>query len=411
MTGHPSETPSPPAPGRGVAARLFSGLGRNVFVLGLVSLFTDISSEMLYPVVPLFLTGVLGAPMAVLGLIEGIAESTASLLKMVSGAWSDRVGRREPFVIWGYSLSAFSKPLLFLAGTWHLVLAARILDRLGKGIRTSPRDVLIAAAAAPGQRGKAFGFHRAMDTVGACIGPLLAVVLLWHFRLGLRTIFLWAFVPAALGVACFAFLQKTPLPKNPHPILERAPLVPELKRFIAIYALFAIGNSSDVFLILRAKSLGFSTTMTLLTYVLYNFVYAAAATPAGWLSDRVSRRALMAGGFVVFAAVYGGFAVARAHWMIWGLFACYGLYSAATEGIAKAYVTDLAPEGRRGTAMGLMQMVTGIAAFFASLVAGALWQRLGPAAAFLYGAVCALAAALLFFVTPPGNPGFEAGSK
>ena len=400
MTTNQTDQPASPDPKRSMSARLFSGLGRNVFVLGLVSLFTDISSEMLYPIVPLFLTGVLGAPMAVVGLIEGIAESTASLLKMVAGAWSDRVGRREPFVIAGYGISAFSKPLLFLASAWWVVLAARIIDRLGKGIRTSPRDVLIAAASDPAQRGKAFGFHRAMDTVGACIGPLLAVALLWHFHLGLRTIFLWAFVPAAVGVGCLAFLQKTPLPKKARPILEHADLDRELKNFITIYALFSIGNSADVFLILRAKNLGFSTEMALLTYVLYNLVYAAAATPAGWLSDRMSRRTLMAGGFVIFAVVYGGFAWARAHWMIWGLFGLYGIYAAATEGIAKAYVTDRAAPERRGTALGLMQMVTGITAFFASLIAGLLWQRFGPAATFAYGAACALAAALLFFHDP-----------
>lgn len=392
--------------------RLTAGLGRNVFVLGLVSLFTDISSEMVYPIVPIFLTSVLHAPMDVLGLIEGIAESAASLLKWVAGAWSDRVGRRTPFVVFGYGVSSISKPLLFLAASWHWVLFSRLIDRFGKGLRTAPRDVMIAAASDPARRGKAFGFHRAMDTVGACIGPLLAALMLHHYHLPLRAIFVWAFIPAVLGVLALAFLKRSPAAERkikaaPEDAPTREPLPGALKRFIAIYALFALGNSSDVFLILRAKSLGFSDTATLLTYVFYNFVYATAATPAGWISDHVSRRKLMTGGLVVFALVYGGFAAARAPWMIWALFALYGFYGAATEGVAKAYVTDLAPARRRGAALGLYQAVTGLTVFFASLAAGALWKHLGPWATFSYGAALALGAALLLALraeqgeTPP----------
>jgi MFS family permease len=289
------------------------------------------------------------------------------------------------------------------------VLASRLIDRLGKGLRTSPRDVMIAAACAPEQRGKAFGFHRAMDTVGACIGPLLAVLMLSVFKWDFRTIFLWAFIPALAGVVCFFFLQKAPANEQAQRELQaikhdagRAPLGKGLKRFIFIYAVFALGNSSDVFLILRAKDVGFTPTMALMTYVLYNFIYALAATPAGWLSDRVNRRHLMAGGFIVFALVYGGFALVgrESMMMIWILFGFYGIYAAATEGIAKAYITDLTPAERRGTAMGMMQTVTGLTAFAASLVAGLLWKRLGAPATFYYGAGCALAAAVLFFVIP-----------
>lgn len=388
--------------------RLTQGLGRNVFVLGVVSLFTDISSEMVYPIVPIFLTTVLHAPMDVLGLIEGIAESVASLLKWAAGAWSDRLGRRTPFVVFGYGISSISKPLLFLAASWHGVLFSRLIDRFGKGLRTAPRDVMIAAACDPARRGKAFGFHRAMDTVGACIGPLLAVFMLHSLHMPLRSIFVWAFVPAALGVLTLFFLQKSPpaaraIHAVPEDAPTRAPLPGSLKRFIAIYALFALGNSSDVFLILRAKSLGFSDTQTLLTYVFYNFVYAAAATPAGWISDHVSRRKLMTGGLIVFALVYAGFAAARAPWMIWALFALYGFYGAATEGVAKAYVTDLAPAARRGAALGLYQAVSGLTVFFASVVAGALWKNLGPWATFAYGAALALAAALLLTLRAERN--------
>jgi MFS family permease len=389
------------------------GLGRNVLLLGFVSLFTDISSEMLYPIVPLFLTLTLNTPMSVVGLIEGIAEGTASLLKIVSGWWSDRAGRRQPFVVWGYSLSAISKPLLALATTWHFVLASRLIDRVGKGIRTSPRDAMIAASCDSDARGKAFGLHRAMDTIGAFIGPILAVFLLSALNLRYRTIFIIAFIPAALGVATLAFLRReTPTPK---PIsgdaVPKAPISRELKKFILIYGLFALGNSSDVFLLLKAKQVGLSANGVLLTYVFYNFVYALAALPAGWLSDKLSRRALMIGGLVVFSAVYTGFAFAPNQAVIWVAFALYGFYAAATEGVSKALVADLSTPRNRGTAMGLMHMVTGLLAFVASTVAGLLWTHVHPAAPFLYGAICALAAAVLLLIGEKDMPPQGFGRK
>ena len=380
-------------------SKLLQGLGRNVVILGFVSLFTDISSEMLYPVIPLFLTVVLNAPMSVIGLIEGLAESSASLLKMASGWWSDRVGRRQPFVVWGYSLSAISKPLLALAASWHLVLVSRLIDRVGKGIRTSPRDAMIAASCDPDARGKAFGLHRAMDTIGAFIGPLLAVLFLSVFEFSYRTIFVIAFIPAALGVASLAFLNRetpraVPAAAGPQ---GRGPLSGDLKRFVLIFGVFALGNSSDVFLLLKAKQVGLSANAVLMTYVFYNFIYAAAATPAGWLSDRLSRRTLMIGGLGVFAVVYTGFAFATSGLAIWALFALYGVYAAATEGVSKALVADLSTPENRGTAMGLLHAVQGILAFAASAVAGLLWTHISPAAPFLYGAACAAAAAGLLF--------------
>lgn len=386
---------------------LLRGVGRNVIILGVVSLLTDVSSEMLYPVVPLFLTAVLHAPMTVVGLVEGVAESTASLLKILSGWWSDRVGRRGPFVVWGYSLSAVSKPLLALAGTWHLVLFSRLVDRTGKGLRTSPRDALIAASCAPEVRGKAYGLHRAMDTVGAVLGPLLALWLLSRLGVGYRTIFLLAFVPAALGVACLGFLQRGPVEAVAPAAGRRAgtPLSPGLRRLVWVYAVFALGNSSDVFLLLKARETGFTPEGVLLTYVFYNFVYALAATPAGWLSDRFSRRVLLAGGWLVFALVYVGFALAPGKGIVWFLFALYGFYGAATEGVAKAYVADLSVAGNRGTAMGLLHTVTGILAFVASVVAGALWSRIGPSAPFVYGAACALVSAGLLLTVLRPRPG------
>jgi MFS family permease len=380
--------------------QILQGLGRNVVILGFVSLFTDISSEMLYPIIPLFLTTVLNAPMSVVGLIEGLAESTASLLKMVSGWWSDRVGRRQPFVVWGYSLSAISKPLLALAATWHLVLVSRLIDRIGKGIRTSARDAMIAASCVPDARGKAFGLHRAMDTIGAFFGPILAVILLSVFNFSYQTIFIIAFIPAAIGVATLAFLQReTPMPKLAAGTAEaKAPISRELKKFVLIYGLFALGNSSDVFLLLKAKQVGLTANGVLLTYVFYNFIYALAATPAGWLSDKLSRRTLMIGGLIVFAVVYTGFAFATSEFAIWALFALYGVYAAATEGVSKALVADLSTPQNRGTAMGLMHTVQGLLAFVASTAAGLLWTHINPAAPFLYGAICAVAAAVLLLL-------------
>lgn len=392
---------SPASSGRGV----LRGLGRNVIVLGVVSLLTDISSEMLYPIIPLFLTTVLGAPMTVVGLIEGAAESAASLLKMVFGWMSDRTGRRKPFVVWGYGLSAISKPLMALAGAWPMVLAARLVDRTGKGMRTSPRDALIAASCDADQRGKAFGLHRAMDTAGAVAGPLLAVLLLTVLGMGYRAMFILAFIPAALGVVALVLVRGDDIGSRAFAtpaVSSRPPLSADLKKFVLIYGLFALGNSSDVFLLLRAKEAGLGEQGMLLVYVFYNFVYALAATPAGWLSDRLSRRAVMVGGLVVFALVYLGFAMTPAPTAIWGLFALYGFYAAATEGVAKAQVADLSLPGNRGTAMGLMHSVTGLLAFVASVVAGWLWARISPAAPFFYGAACALAAAVVFLLWRPG---------
>jgi MFS family permease len=388
-------------------SRLLAGLGPNVVVLGLVSLLTDISHEMLYPVVPLFLTMVLGAPMTAVGLIEGVAECTASLLKVVSGWYSDRLGRRRPFLFAGYALSAVSKPLLALAASWHLVLASRVLDRLGKGVRTGARDSLIAASCDPAHRGKAFGLHRAMDTVGAFLGPLFALLLLSHFHTSYRTVFLIAFIPALAGVAAI-LLVKTAVSRVEGPHTSPQPhaggvsgprlISPDLRRFLFVVGLFALGNSSDVFLLLRAKDAGFSQTLVLLVYVFYNLVHALVAVPAGWLSDRLGRRAIIVGGYCTFAVVYLGFAFAPHPALIWVLFALYGFYGAAAEGVAKAHVADLSAPESRGTAMGLLQTVMGLMAFIASLAAGALWQHVAPSAPFIYGATCALLAATLFLL-------------
>lgn len=377
-----------------------AGLNRNVTFLGVVSGLTDISSEMLYPIVPVFLTSVLGAPMQVVGVIEGVAEATASFVKILGGRLSDHYNRRKPFVIAGYSLSAVSKPLLALAASWHFVLFSRFIDRVGKGVRTSARDALIAGSIDKEHWGKAFGFHRAMDTLGAALGPLTALAmiqLMGKEQPDYRFIFMAAFVPALLGVGVLVWLVKEHVQAR-EPGKAAAPAEPvsgDFKAFVALYAVFALGNSSDVFLIMRAKGLGFTLTQVILAYTGYNLVYALLASPAGWLSDKLGKVKTMVFGFAVFALVYLGFAAADRPWMIWALFALYGFYGAFNEGIAKAVVAHLSSGSNRASAMGYFQGTLGFLTFAASALAGFLWDRVSPAAPFLVGAAGALLSGLL----------------
>lgn len=376
-----------------------SGLSRNVTFLGVVSGLTDISSEMLYPIVPIFLTSVLGAPMQVVGLIEGLAEATASFVKILGGRLSDRFSVRKPFVVAGYSLSALSKPLLALAASWQFVLFSRFVDRVGKGLRTSARDALIAGSVDKAHWGKAFGFHRAMDTLGAALGPLAALAMIHYMgaeRPDYRLIFLAAFVPALLGVGVLVWFVRDaarPRPAAAGAAPAAEPMTRDFKVFLALYAVFALFNSSDVFLIMKARSLGFTLTQVILAYTGYNLVYALLASPAGWLSDRLGKVKTMTFGFGVFAAVYLGFALADEAWLIWPLFALYGFYGAFNEGIAKAVVSHLSADGNRASAMGYFQGAIGFLAFAASALAGFLWDRVSPAAPFLAGAAGALLAA------------------
>ena len=381
-----------------------SGLTRNVTFLGVVSGLTDISSEMLYPIIPVFLTTVLGAPMQVVGLIEGVAEATASLLKIVGGRLSDRFGKRKPFVVAGYSLSAISKPLLALAASWHFVLFSRFIDRVGKGLRTSARDALIADSIDKEHWGKAFGFHRAMDTMGAALGPLAALLIISSMpaeKPDYRFIFMAAFIPAVLGVFVLLYFvrEAAAAPKAPGASpAARTPMTSDFKVFLFLYAIFALGNSSDVFLIMKAKDLGFTLTHVILAYTGYNLVYALLAAPAGWLSDRLGKIKTMAFGFLVFAAVYLGFALADKPWMVWLLFALYGFYGAFNEGIAKAVVAHLSGPANRASAMGYFQGTLGFLTFAASALAGFLWDRVSPSAPFLVGAAGALISGLALAV-------------
>lgn len=378
----------------------FKGIRKNVVVLGITSFFTDISSEMLYPVIPIFLTAVLGAPVWVLGLIEGVAESAASILKGISGWLSDRIGRRRPFVVWGYSLSSFAKPLLFLAHAWPLVLLSRLLDRAGKGLRTSARDAMITDSTDAPYRGKAFGFHRSMDTLGACIGPLLAILFLTALKENIRIVFLIAFIPAALAVLTLVFFLKEPpaahVKNNRTMKFDPKIFSAKFRIFLFATAIFAIGNSSDAFLIVRAKSLGLSVTMVVLAYVVYNISYAALSAPFGALSDRVPRKNIMITGYGIFTFVYLGFAVIKKSAMVWPLFFIYGFYIAMTDGVGKALVSDMVPKEYAGTAMGLYHFVLGVFAFFASVIAGLLWTHVGAQAPFYYGAGMSVIACFVF---------------
>lgn len=383
----------------------------NVFRLGLVSFFADVSSEMLYPLMPLFLTVTLGAPAAAVGVIEGAAEAVASLLKTVSGRIADRTGRRIELVFGGYTLSALAKPLIALAHVWPLVLLARLLDRTGKGFRGAPRDAILADSCERGVSGAAFGWHRAMDTLGAVVGPLLALGLLSLLAHDVRKVILLAAIPGFVGALLVLTVSdprrrrgRAQGPAEPAPgasqRLHWSAVPGGFKQYLGAWLPFVLVNSSDMFLILRAKQLGFSTTAVVLVYILYNLVYALASLPFGYLSDRVGRRKVLVGGMVVFAAVYGGFSLATQTWHVVALFMVYGLYIAATDGVGKAFAVDVVPRELRATSLGLLGTLTGVATLVASSVAGVLWDVVGPWAPFVFGAVGALVSAALFVSLP-----------
>lgn len=382
---------------------LFAGVGRNVAALGLVSLLTDVGSEMIYPLLPVFLTVTLGLGTAAVGLIEGVAESTASFLRLVSGWLSDRLGRRKALVVCGYGVSALTRPLLALSGAGWQVLLLRFADRLGKGVRGAPRDALIAAVTAEADRGKAYGFHRAMDHLGAAIGPLLAAGLLGAFALDYRTLFLLASIPGFLAVATvIVAVREAPPPQDPPRAVADAPGRARLDRrvlsLLGCIVLFTLGNSSDAFLLLRARELGLRVELLPILWFVLHVVKSLASMPAGAWSDRIGRPRVILAGWLLYALTYAGMAMASAGWHVWALFVVYGAYFALTEGVERALVADLAPPEARGTAFGAYYLAIGIAALPASLLTGFLWQAWGSAVAFGTGATFALAAAAWFAV-------------
>jgi MFS family permease len=370
--------------------------------LGLVSLLTDASSEMIYPLLPSFLTGVLGAGPAFVGLVEGLAESLASLAKVVSGRVSDRMRRRKPLIVAGYTLSSIARPLVAAAAApWH-VLTVRIVDRIGKGVRGAPRDALLAQVTPPEDLGRAFGFQRAMDHAGAVVGPLVASALLF-LHLDLRTVFALAAVPALVCVLVLVFGVReaprgAPLASPDAAAPEDSPrpetTAPGLRRLLAVLGLFTLGNSSDAFLLLRAQDAGVTLPLIPILWTAHHVVKSAASTAGGALSDRVGRRATIAAGWLLYAVAYAGLGLAASAGAVWLLFGVYGLHHALTEGPERALVAEMAAGDARGRAFGLYYAITGVLLLPASLITGALWQRVSPAAALLTGAALALLAAI-----------------
>jgi MFS family permease len=376
-----------------------AGFNRNIFFAGLVSLFMDISNEMVYPLVPLFLTGALGASRTTVGVIEGIAEATASVLKIFSGWLSDKLGKRKLIMVIGYGTSAVSRPVLAGASTWADVLIARFIDRTGKGLRTAPRDAIIADSTSTEKLGLSFGFHRSMDTVGAIIGPAVALAILYFLADGLRIVFLVSAVPAIAAVLLIIFFikEKTHIRKPAElPKLSLSSFNGPFKRFIIVITIFSLGNFSDAFLILRAESLGVAKTHITVIYLALNIIYAITSTPAGALSDRIGIKKMLAVGFIFYSLIFAAFGLASSSWHMWALFPVYGLYKGMSDGRQKAYVAKLAPATAKATAFGIYHTAAGLTLLPASVIAGFLWDRFGPMETFLFASALSIIAIVVF---------------
>ncbi len=386
-------------------------LPRNVWAVGFTSLFMDISSEMVLNILPLFLANVLGVQTSIIGLIEGIAEATSSILKMFSGWLSDKLGGRKWLAVAGYGLSALSKPFFYIASSWGLIAGVRWVDRIGKGIRTAPRDALVADSTTKETRGLAFGFNRAMDKAGAVLGLLIAALVVWLAQANtlelskntFQKIVLISLVPSFLAVLSIAIGAKDVAVKGQReaPKISLKKMGKPFSTFLVIVSIFTLGNSADTFLILRAQNLGISVTGILIMLAVYNLVVTLIATPAGSLSDKIGRRRLIIGGWLLYALIYFGFGLAQTAWQVWLLYITYGLYFGLAFGTANAMVADLVPENMRGTAYGTYHAVIGLMAFPSSFIAGILWQGIGnwsgfgPSMPFFFGGTMALIAAIL----------------
>ncbi len=387
------------------------GLNPNVFFLGITSFLTDISSEMIFTLLPLFLSNVLGTATTIIGLIGGLSESTDAIFRIFSGWLSDKIGKRKPLAVLGYGISTLAKPFMYLVTSWSGVLAIRFTDRLGKGIRTSPRDALLADSVSAKERGKGFGLHRAMDTSGAVLGLALAAIIVYlvqggGLELDLKTykwLVLLGVIPAVLALLVLIIWVREGERKRVSGYSHSIDLTGgrfsggfdrRFKLFLLVMAVFTLGNSSDFFVILRAQNLGSPVIHVVLMLVLFNITYAAISLPAGMLSDRMGRRRVITLGWFIYALVYLGFALASSKWQVWLLFAGYGIYYGIVEGVARAFVADLVPAEKRGTAYGLYHGVVGLTLLPASLIAGWLWQVINPAAPFFLGAGLAFLAML-----------------
>jgi MFS family permease len=395
-------------------SRSLTSLPRNIWVVTATSFLTDISSEMIFNLIPLFLANVLGVGTAVIGLVDGVAESTASVMKYYSGALSDRLGQRKWLAVAGYALSSIAKPFLYVANAWGWVLGVRFADRVGKGIRTAPRDALVADSIDEKRRGLAFGVHRAGDTAGAFLGLGFAALIVWLTESGaaqltrrtFQVAVLASIIPAVLAVLVLALgaadvPQGNRQPARVHLTLQG--MDARFRLFLFVVVVFTLGNSSDSFVVLLGQNRGLSVLQIMLMVMSFNLVYAALAGPLGSLSDRVGRRKLIVAGWISYGLVYMGLAFSHAGWQVWVLYAAYGIYYAATEGAVRALVADIVPQEQRGTAYGLLNAAIGITALPASVIAGLLWQGagawtgFGPSAPFFFGAALALTAGILFW--------------
>ena len=393
-----------------------------------MSFFTDVSTEMIYPLLPVFLAGVLGANASFIGAIEGTAETTASLLKLLSGWWSDKVSARKPFLVAGYLIASIVRPFTAAAHSATQVLAIRVTDRVGKGIRTSPRDALLAESAPPEARGRAFGFHAAADNAGAVLGPLVAFFILKLHGVGsldtsrhilprdehaMRNVFWLSAIPAAIAMVILVVVVRD-IPRRESGAKPgeagggSGRLGGRFWAYLVVVLLFTLGNSTDAFLLLRANQLGVPVALAPILWAVLNFVKSATGTYGGQLSDTIGRKPLIVGGWLLYAAVYFAFAWARAPWQAWALFAVYGIFYGMTEGTEKALVADIVPRTRRGSAFGWYNLAIGLGALPASLIFGAIWDRLGAPSAFVFGATLALGAALMMAFVAPSSSVHEA---
>ena len=375
---------------------------RNIFFLGLVSFFTDISSEMVYPLIPLYLVSVFGATPVIVGLIEGIAESIASLLKVFSGYITDRFQKKKATAFVGYAAGIVYKLALLFAGSWAGILGARVIDRIGKGIRTAPRDVLVSESADKDNMGKAFGLHKALDMLGAALGILITYFVLRSMGddFDYKRMFLFSMIPAALGLCMFFFIRQKKNPaKRREPFWKNVRKMDgQLRLYLLVVFLFTLGNSSNTFILLKAKSTGFDTVSVILLYLIFNITASILSIPCGKLSDRIGRKKLLIPGYLAFSLCYIGFAFASSQWVMVVVFVVYGAYTAMITGVERAYVAEISPPDLKGTMLGLQSTVAGIALLPASMIAGLLWDAFGSAVPFVFGAVMSLAAAVILLV-------------
>jgi MFS family permease len=380
--------------------KIFEGITRNIFILGLVSLFTDLSSQMVFPLIPLFMVTVLGTGVYAVGIVEGAAETTASFLKVVSGYWSDKIGKRKPFVMFGYSLSAITKPLFAFANIWSFVLFIRVIERIGKGIRTAPRDAIVAESSDKSVIGKAYGFHRFMDGIGSVLGAAIAYFLLPVF--GYRNMFIFALIPGMIAVLIIMFIKEKKKASEEYKINEMSikltikELPLNLKLFLMVSVIFGLGHFGYAFLLMRVLDIGLDDQIAILFYIIFYIVYAVCAIPFGILSDQIGRRTVLRAGYVLFGITSFGLIFATNVYSISGLFVSYGIFYAMIDGAQRAFVVDLAPKDIKATALGTFHTSIGLVALPGGYIAGLLWDKISPETTFIYGLTLTIISLILF---------------